>query len=187
MAVIVRAVSDPHRPLFGIGAVARALALPAATLRTWEARYGLVVPRRSSGGQRLYSREQVEQLRFVRDEVAGGSRPAQAHRLLAERARASLRPRASVHVVAAGRLAESLRGQLLERDGFAVAGDAAELAVVGVEDEAGIETCRRLGRDGRRVLALVAPDAAEPPADRVLRLPVSLDELLAAARSLASA
>ena len=37
------------------------------------------------GGQRLYSRDQVDQLRFVKDEVDAGRRPGEAHRLLAER------------------------------------------------------------------------------------------------------
>ena len=72
-------------PLFSIGAVSRMLDLSAATIRTWETRYGDVVPQRSDGGQRLYSRDQVDQLRFVRNEVAGGRRPGEAHRLLAER------------------------------------------------------------------------------------------------------
>jgi DNA-binding transcriptional MerR regulator len=72
-------------PLFSIGAVARMLDLSAATIRTWETRYSFVVPQRSQGGQRLYSRDQVDQLRFVKDEVAGGRRPGEAHRLLAER------------------------------------------------------------------------------------------------------
>jgi len=72
-------------PLFSIGAVARMLDLSAATIRTWETRYGDVVPKRSQGGQRLYSRDQVEQLRFVKEHVAGGRRPGEAHRLLAER------------------------------------------------------------------------------------------------------
>jgi len=72
-------------PLFSIGAVARMLELSAATIRTWETRYGDVVPQRSEGGQRLYSRNQVDQLRFVRDEVGRGRRPGEAHRLLAER------------------------------------------------------------------------------------------------------
>jgi DNA-binding transcriptional MerR regulator len=72
-------------PLFSIGAVARMLDLSAATIRTWETRYGYVVPQRSQGGQRLYSRDQVDQLRFVKDEVAGGRRPGEAHRLLSER------------------------------------------------------------------------------------------------------
>ena len=180
-------VLDPERPLYSIGAIARMLELPPATLRTWESRYGLVVPRRSAGGQRLYSREQVEQLRFVRDRVAGGSRPAEAHRLLAERLGAGLRGRgASVNVVARGGLASSLLAELLQSGGFAIADGAADLVVVGVEDEADLEEARRLADAGGRVLALVAPGADAPPADAVLRLPVGVDELLAAARALAS-
>jgi len=66
-------------PLFSIGAVARMLDVSAATIRTWEALYGDVVPQRSEGGQRLYSRDQVEQLRFVKNEVARGRRHGEAH------------------------------------------------------------------------------------------------------------
>jgi len=80
-----RQVAERGRPLYSIGAVARMLDLPPATIRTWETRYGLVVPERSAGGQRLYSRDHVEQLRFVRDEVSAGRRPGEAHRLLSER------------------------------------------------------------------------------------------------------
>jgi DNA-binding transcriptional MerR regulator len=61
------------------------LELSAATIRTWETRYGLVRPQRSDGGQRLYSRDQVDQLRFVKTEVGAGRRPGEAHRLLSER------------------------------------------------------------------------------------------------------
>jgi DNA-binding transcriptional MerR regulator len=78
-------MAETGRPLFSIGAVARMLDLSAATIRTWETRYGNVVPQRSEGGQRLYSRDQVDQLRFVKDEVTSGRRPAEAHRLLTER------------------------------------------------------------------------------------------------------
>jgi DNA-binding transcriptional MerR regulator len=73
------------RPLFSIGAVARMLDLSAATIRTWESRYGLVTPERSEGGQRLYTRSQIEQLRFVCRQIEVGRRPAEAHRLLQER------------------------------------------------------------------------------------------------------
>jgi DNA-binding transcriptional MerR regulator len=59
--------------------------LSAATIRTWETRYGLVIPQRSGGGQRLYSRDQVDQLRFVKAEVEQSRRPGEAHRLLSER------------------------------------------------------------------------------------------------------
>jgi CheY-like chemotaxis protein len=61
------------------------LGLETATLRAWEDRYGIVVPARSKGDQRLYSRDDLEQLRFVVELVASGTTPAAAHRLLAER------------------------------------------------------------------------------------------------------
>jgi DNA-binding transcriptional MerR regulator len=78
-------MAERARPLFSIGAAARMVGVAPATIRTWETRYGLVVPKRSTGGQRLYSRDQVEQLRFVRSEIGAGRRPAEAHRLLGER------------------------------------------------------------------------------------------------------
>jgi DNA-binding transcriptional MerR regulator len=71
--------------IYSIGAVARMLGVPAATLRTWEERYEIVMPERSSGGHRLYTRDQVEQLRFVLRNIDRGLQPADAHRLLAER------------------------------------------------------------------------------------------------------
>lgn len=80
-----RRVAERGRPLFSIGAVARMLDLAPATIRTWETRYGLVTPERSGGGQRLYSRDHVEQLRFVKGQVELGRRPGEAHRLLRER------------------------------------------------------------------------------------------------------
>lgn len=78
-------MAESGRPLYSIGAVSRMLALSVATIRTWETRYGLVEPARSAGGQRLYSGDQVEQLRFVQAAIADGHRPAAAHRLLADR------------------------------------------------------------------------------------------------------
>ena len=60
------------------------LGIPTATIRNWEERYGTIVPERSPGGHRVYSRDHVEQLRFVAAEVSGGLSAADAHRLLAE-------------------------------------------------------------------------------------------------------
>jgi DNA-binding transcriptional MerR regulator len=72
------------RPILSISAAARMLSVPVATIRTWEDRYGLVVPDRNASGHRLYSRDQVEQLRFVHAQMAEGLSAADAHRLLAE-------------------------------------------------------------------------------------------------------
>jgi CheY-like chemotaxis protein len=70
--------------VYSIGAVERMVGISAATIRNWEERYGLITPERSPGGHRLYSRGQVEQLRFVKRELGRGLQPADAHRLLAE-------------------------------------------------------------------------------------------------------
>jgi DNA-binding transcriptional MerR regulator len=75
---------ERNEGIYSIGAVARMLGVPASTLRAWEERYQQVTPARSAGGQRLYSREQVDQLTFVRDQLELGLQPADAHRLLAQ-------------------------------------------------------------------------------------------------------
>jgi DNA-binding transcriptional MerR regulator len=71
--------------IYSIGAVARMLGVPTATIRTWEERYGVVVPERSPGGHRLYTRDQVGQLRFLLRNIERGLQPADAHRVLADR------------------------------------------------------------------------------------------------------
>ena len=72
----------PEVATYSIGAVARMVRVPPATLRTWEERYGIVQPVRSDGGHRLYSRLDVERLRFVADRVREGISPGDAHRML---------------------------------------------------------------------------------------------------------
>ena len=71
--------------VYSIGAVARMLDIPTSTLRAWEERYAVVVPTRSSGGHRLYSRGQVDQLRYLQNLIDSGLHAAEAHRVLALR------------------------------------------------------------------------------------------------------
>ena len=75
------------RPVYSIGAVVKMVGVDASTLRAWEERYRMVVPRRSRGGQRIYSRNDLAQLGFVLEAVATGASPGDAHRLLAEQRR----------------------------------------------------------------------------------------------------
>lgn len=82
--------------IYSIGAVAAMLGIPASTLRAWEERYGVVEPIRSSGSQRLYSRAQLEQLRFIKAQLELGVSAADAHRLLSQE-RASGRTPAAAH------------------------------------------------------------------------------------------
>ena len=76
------------QPIYSIGAVARTLGVSTATLRAWEERYGVVRPTRSEGAQRLYAREQIEQLRYLKTRIDDGLTAADAHRLLADELRA---------------------------------------------------------------------------------------------------
>jgi transposase-like protein len=69
--------------LLEIGAVARELGVAPSTLRTWERRYRLVVPRRGRQGQRLYDPDQVVMLRRVLSQVRRGTRASVAHDLAA--------------------------------------------------------------------------------------------------------
>jgi len=73
------------RGVYSIGAIARMLGLSQPAIRSWEDRYGLIVAERSEGGRRLYTLDQLEQLRFVKERLDEGLSAADAHRLLAER------------------------------------------------------------------------------------------------------
>lgn len=73
------------RGIYSIGAVSRMLGLSQAAIRSWEDRYGLIVAERSEGGRRIYTRRQLDQLRFVKEQLDEGLSAADAHRLLADR------------------------------------------------------------------------------------------------------
>jgi MerR family transcriptional regulator/heat shock protein HspR len=57
-------VSDRGRPLYRISVVAEMLALHPQTLRVYE-RKGLIRPSRTTGRTRLYSAEDVEEIRLI--------------------------------------------------------------------------------------------------------------------------
>jgi len=76
--------SQEDQAVYSIGAVARMLDIPPSTLRAWEERYSVITPVRSEGSQRLYSRAQVEQLRFIKSRLESGASAADAHRLLSQ-------------------------------------------------------------------------------------------------------
>jgi DNA-binding transcriptional MerR regulator len=84
--------------IYSIGAVARMLDIPTSTLRAWEERYSVIMPLRSEGSQRLYSRAQVEQLRFIKSRLESGASAADAHRLLSQEMAADRIPAGEVEV-----------------------------------------------------------------------------------------
>src|SRR5215469_7359185 len=117
-----------RRPIYSISAVARMVGVPVATLRTWEERYVLVVPDRNASGHRLFSRGQVEHLRFVKMRMAEGMSEADAHRLLAERIGAGLpavtpeghSPRLLILLAEHDPYAAELQEYFLKTEGFEV-------------------------------------------------------------------
>ena len=204
------------RAVYSIGAVARMLGVPVATIRNWEERYAAVVPERSAGGQRLYSGDEVEQLRFVAAQVARGLSAADAHRLLRAHEEGGApalddepgdgaRPLVLIaeRDAAAAALAQSvLRSAGSEVEPVFTASDAEErsrerrppLVIVElmISGGRGTDLCRRLKqRAGGAVLAIsglaARDEALAAGADAFLQKPVDPLELLATVKALLAA
>ena len=189
------------------------LDVPVATLRTWEDRYGQVIPARNDSGHRLFSRQQVEQLRFIRAQMGDGASAADAHRLLAERMERGMpltapSPQPAVRMVIL--LAESdpyaaeFQEYFLKTEGFEIAvalGEEAAMAAfaaatpavaiveVLISGGAGLDLCRHFReRPGVAVIAvsaIEAQDAAiEAGADAFLLKPLDPLQLVSTVRDL---
>jgi CheY-like chemotaxis protein len=192
------------------------LGLPAATIRNWEERYATIVPERSPGGHRLYSRDQVEQLRFVATEVTRGLSAADAHRLLSDQGQggrplssegSSSRTRLLVLLAERDPAAADLIQFFLRTEGYevnlALAVDEAEeqwlesrpqLAIVELmlSGGRGAELCRRLKQhDARAVLAISVLEARDEAfaagADAFLQKPLDPLELVSTVKDLLAA
>jgi DNA-binding transcriptional MerR regulator len=57
--------ADYDLPVFNLKAVVQETGLKPDTIRAWERRYGLPEPDRTSGGHRLYSRKEVDTLKWL--------------------------------------------------------------------------------------------------------------------------
>lgn len=66
-----------------IGELARRTGTSCDLLRAWERRYGLLRPRRTAGGHRLYSTLDEQRVRLMLRQLAAGRRAAQAAELTA--------------------------------------------------------------------------------------------------------
>ena len=201
------------RPVYSISAVAKMLQVPVATLRTWEDRYGQVIPARNASGHRLFTRSEVEELRFIRARMSEGASVADAHRLLAERAEsgsalmsspARPAPRLLIQLAESDPYAAEFEEYFLKTEGFEVevaltesaareAFAAATPAVVIVEvlisGGAGLELCRSFRQRDEVAIVVVsvveAMDAAiEAGADAFLRKPLDPLQLVSTVRDL---
>lgn len=204
--------AQASRPIYSISAVARMVGVPGATLRTWEERYALVVPDRNPSGHRLFSRAQVEQLKFVKLSMADGMTAANAHRLLAERidtglpmvAATSHQPRLLILLAEHDPYAAELAEYLLKTEGYeteVVLGDEAakrsfldsspSLVVVEllISGGAGLSLCRFFKQDRDVPVIAVSvlqcqDQAIEAGADAFLRKPLEPLQFVSAVRDL---
>ena len=174
------------QPVYSIGAAAKIIDVPAATLRAWEERYGVVRPIRSEGAQRLYSRNQVEHLKFIKAQMDAGVSAADAHRLLGQQLSGgdlaarppdvSVESRPLILLAERDSYAAEFAEYLLRTEGYAVsiainaqqarllaAERAPDVAVVDVllSGGAGFRLCSELRNEfNSQVLAVASIDAA---------------------------
>ncbi len=189
------------------------LDLAPATLRNWEERYGVVAPQRSAGGHRLYSRLDVERLRFVLQRLEEGLQPAEAYLLLAERVEQGLplavaasadAPLLLILLAERDPLAAQLDEYFLRTEGYEVACALEvreaqalfaqlqpQVAVVDllISSGSGLALCRELKAAGLTALVAVSPlatrdEALEAGADAFLRKPVDPLQLVSTVRDL---
>jgi CheY-like chemotaxis protein len=190
------------------------LGLSQSAIRSWEDRYGLIVAERSEGGRRVYTRDQLEQLRFVKGRLAEGLSAADAHRLLAEReagappieeeATLNAPARLLVLLVESDRYDAELNDSFLRAEGYEVelavtAEDAEEkfasrdpaLSIVELMISGGIgrELCQRLKkRRATPVLCISSLDLGEHAlaagADAFLKKPVEPLQLVSTVKAL---
>lgn len=72
--------------VYSIKQVSEILGIPTVTLRAWENRYKAVNPMRTDSGYRLYSKDHLEDLRWLKDQVENHHTPiSQAVRMLKAR------------------------------------------------------------------------------------------------------
>ena len=203
-----------EQPVYSIGAVAQMLEVPASTLRAWEERYGVIVPNRSGGSQRLYSRNQLELLRFVKRQIESGMSAADAHRVLTQELASGRLPadgdgekeelRPLVLIAERDPYAAELSEYFLRTEGYEVATalDAIQarlqfeerspdLVVLDllISGGAGFRLCREFtARVGTRVLAVSALDSADEAlqvgASAFLNKPIEPLQLISTVRDL---
>lgn len=206
--------SEDDRGVYSIGAVAKMLELSVQTLRSWEDRYKLIIPARSAGGQRLYSRDDVERLRFIREQTEAGLQPGDAHRLLAERTRerdrAQEHDHSDSHSARAILLAErdpyaaEFADYFLRTEGYAVrsvldaaaaeqilANDPPDILIVDlmISGGAGLALCRTARHAGSMPILAVAPfasgdEALDAGVDAFLRKPLDPLQFVSTVRDL---
>src|SRR3954447_22839835 len=114
----IRSDSPPASGV-GIGELGRRVGVTPEVLRAWERRYGVLQPRRSRSGQRLYPPADEARVRAMLGHMEGGYSPAVAARLATAPAAVEAEPAATAPTAEPADIAalsEELRGALHRLD-----------------------------------------------------------------------
>jgi CheY-like chemotaxis protein len=198
-------------PVYAPGVVAQMVGVPLAVLVGWDERDDLVKPT-LTGGRRLYSRNQVDELRRLKREITAG-RPQEAlagvlhdHRAArprAGRSKPTLRRQVAVLVAERDPFAAEFVEYLLRTEGYGVnvaygtaeaetqlGEERPDLAIVEtlLPDGGALELCARLAAKGVPVIAVASVDgetaALGAGASAFLPKPLQPLRLLSAVRDL---
>ncbi len=82
MTSLVEIRTGSTEPLYNIGVVSRMTGISMATLRAWERRYDFPDSKRTLGGHRLYTEQDILRLRWVKERIDKGMQTAQSIRAL---------------------------------------------------------------------------------------------------------
>ena len=200
-------------PVYSSAAVARMLGISGAALAGWE-HHAVAEPLKTRGGLPLYSRDQVEQLRFIKKRLDAGTDPPDAYRELRRRVQANeplledvgagSAPRLLVLLAERDEYAARLADYFLRTEGYDVVvalsaaeaeecteGRAPHLAIVEstISGGIGLDVCRHLkARSDAPVLVVASYDATDEAldagADAFLLKPFHPLDLVSAVRDL---
>jgi MerR family transcriptional regulator, light-induced transcriptional regulator len=107
-------IQSSETPKYRIGTVSRLTGLSADVVRVWERRYNAISPQRSEGGSRLYSDNDIERLRQLRQAVEFGHAIGQATKLSNDELSKLVSPRHQAHAVELNSPHDYLRDNFLK-------------------------------------------------------------------------
>lgn len=72
MVMVFSLDSQRDAPVYNIKAMSKLTGVPADTLRRWESRYNVIVPKRTDSGYRLYSQRDVDTILWLKGKLEEG-------------------------------------------------------------------------------------------------------------------
>ncbi len=103
-----------QRQLYRIHWVAEQTGVPEATLRAWERRYQVPTPARTPSGYRVYSKQDVDAVKRMRELCEGGMSASEAAQMIAQPA-AAPEPSMNTHIDSLGAALSFMESVVVER------------------------------------------------------------------------